>query len=262
MIDWQVVVLAIVQGLTEFLPVSSSAHLVIAERFMPDFHQADLVLEVWLHVGTLVATIAAFWTDIVAILRGLWQRQRAAVTETWLIVLGTIPTGVIGVAFKDELEASFDAPFWVGIQLVITSVTLLLAWYLDRGKRTFAPNNWWRSLVIGTAQGIAILPGISRSGSTIVAGMLSGMERVAAARYSFLLAIPAVAAATLVKTKDYLENPTASLPFSQLAIGAVISGVVGFIVLRWFMELLRRGSLLGFAIYCAVVGVAFAVWVM
>jgi undecaprenyl-diphosphatase len=248
--------LGIVQGLTEFLPVSSSGHLVVIQSFFPGFHGDELAFDVVLHLGTLLAVIVYFRKDLLALTGAVKPGVEGGRERRLLlwIVLATIPTGLIGFLGRDVFRQLFSVPRLVGITLLITALLLWLAERIPAGKRTQHEAGWWRSVVIGLAQGLAILPGISRSGATIAAGMFSGLDRVQAARFSFLISIPAILGATL------LDLP-AITRLSGQATGPLLTGfltslLTGYAALGLLMFVVRRGRLVYFSLYCVIVGVA------
>jgi len=215
----QAIIMGIVQGLTEFLPVSSSAHLVLTPELLGA--KSSLAFDTLLHAGTLVAVIGYFWKDITSMIKSFVSslldiprgKFKEELTEdpykrlAWLVVVGTIPAGLMGVLFKSEFEALFDSVTMVGCFLLVTGVILWSSEWItkknsDKKSKDIKEVSFTNSLVIGVFQGFAIAPGISRSGSTIAAGLFSGLERKLAARYSFLLSIPAILGATLIQVKD------------------------------------------------------------
>ncbi len=266
---FQAIVLGIVQGLTEFLPVSSSAHLVLLPWLLGWSFPADakFVFDVLVQLGTLVAVIIYFWNDLVlialAVLAGLAQGKPFGTAEArlgWLVVLATIPAVVFGLLFKDYFEATWGSISATAVQLLVTAVLLVLAEVLGRGTRELKSVNWIDALATGFAQVLAILPGVSRSGSTIAAARARGLTRPAAARFSFLMSIPVMVGAGVVAGKDLLDVPNFSSYLLPIGLATVVAGVVGYVAIRWFLGYLNRGSLYGFAVYCAVVGVVF--WVL
>jgi len=243
----QAIVLALVQGLTEWLPISSSGHLVVAQRLMG--LSVPVGFDVFLHLGTLVAVIVFFWRDIVNILRSLltFDTKNANLKLLVYIIIGTIPTAVIGLMFLQFFESLFSSGRAVGVGLLITGV-LLLSSKLRNGKKNLG---WLSSLIMGIFQGIAIAPGISRSGSTISAGLFSGVNKDEVFRYSFLLSIPAILGATVLEYKG--------LALSDLGlytvVGAAIAAVVGYIAIKIVLKMLLSERFYLFAIYCFLAGI-------
>lgn len=249
---WEALLLGIVQGLTEFLPISSSGHLVLTNYLLGVVNES-LVFEVSVHLGTLVAVIVYFRRDLLQVIRDFFaggEMRRVG----WLLILATVPTAIIGLAFKDTFEAAFASPRWASGGLLVTSLILFLAERVRREGRPMAKTRWGTALLVGFFQGLAIMPGVSRSGSTIGAGLFGGMERDAAARFSFLLAIPAILGAAVLNAKDF-----ASLPHEVVMpslVGVVASALSGYAAIGVLMAVLRRGRLYGFAVYTLIVGVA------
>ncbi len=268
----QAIILGIVQGLTEFLPVSSSAHLVLVPQLI-NVNYANpsqaVAFDTLLHLGTLLAVIAYFWRDIIHIITGLVSsildifrgkfitglKEDSSKRLTWLLVIGTIPAAVAGILLNKQFEALFNNYVAVGFFLLITGILL---WISERmkggGDKKIKDVTFKNALVIGIFQAFAIAPGISRSGSTIAAGLLSGLERELAARYSFLLAIPAIAGAALVQFKDIgtgLEANTAAL-----VAGFLAALIVGFLAIKLLLKLIKERSLMIFAYYCWIIGAA------
>lgn len=252
------------QGLTEFLPVSSSGHLVLAKYWLGweiDPHQAFL-FDVLVQMGTLVAVFVYFWKDLTGITRaaltGLRQRQPLADPQArlaWYLVLATIPAGLAGLGLKDAVEAAFNSVPGTSIELLITAGLLVLAERVGRRDRSMEQVNWVDSLVIGVFQIIAIFPGVSRSGSTIVGGMVRNLDRPAAARFSFLMSIPIMLAAGLLSTLDLVQMPGMVEFLPQVLIGFITSAVVGYLSIRWLLGFLAKRPLWAFAGYVAVIAV-------
>ncbi len=254
---WQELLLALIQGLTEFLPISSSAHLILFPRLM-GWQDQGLAFDVAVHVGTLAAVLLYFRRDLARMIRD-WTRSlagRALTPEArlaWGVLLGTIPVGLSGLLFKDVIETTLRSP------LVIALATLafgLLLWWADRRGRRVRDEyslDWRDILVIGLAQALALIPGTSRSGITITAGLLLGLTRQGAARFSFLLSIPVIALAGLLKTRDLILGEV-PLPWTDLLLGAVVSGIVAYLSIHYFLLLLERVGLLPFVIYRLILG--------
>lgn len=260
------VILGLVQGLTEFLPVSSSGHLVIVERVL-GLQSADLSFPVAVHIGTLVAVLIYFRHRIAAIVTACTsslsyghsrETSGSSPKDDRLMVLfvliGSIPAGVIGVLFKDQIEMAFAAPFAAALCLMVTGLWLLATGPIRPGTR---PVGWWRAWWIGVAQAIAIIPGISRSGSTIATGMMLGVEPSQAAEFSFLLSIPAVFGATLLSIPDALR---AGRFGPAHIIGLVVAALTGYLALRLVFATIRHGRFAWFGVYCLFAGGAAAIW--
>ena len=264
----QAIVLGLLQGATEFIPVSSSGHLVLVPWLL-GWDSPGLVFDTVVHWGTLVAVLAYFWRDwldlIGAWLRGLlrWDWRDPLARLAWLLILGSIPAAVLGFLFEDFFESLFGKPGWVALFMLVTAVLLTLGELLGKRRREIADLGWPDALVIGLAQASAIAPGISRSGATISTGLFRGLERDAAARFSFLLATPIIFGAGLFKLLDLgsMADPAGQIP--ALAAGFLAAALSGYVCIWALLRYLRRGSLYPFAIYCACAGVFFLIvaWV-
>jgi undecaprenyl-diphosphatase len=253
-------ILGIVQGATEYIPVSSSAHLVLVPWLLgwPD---APFTFEVLVQWGTLVGVFVYFWRDlwdiIVGVLAGLAQRRplgTAPARMGWYIVLGTLPAVAFGFLLKDFFEAAFGAPVLVAALLLVTAAILAAAERFGRRTRTTRDMGWLDALIVGFWQVAAILPGISRSGATIGGAMLRGFDRPAAARFSFLLSVPALLGGGVLAIADLLEAGTLAADLPALAAGFVAAAVSGYVCIRWLLGYLQRRSLMIFAVYCAAFG--------
>jgi len=241
------VLLGIVQGLTEFLPVSSSGHLAIFHELF-HFRDNSLLFDVFLHVGTLVPVFIVFRRDIASLCT---TRRR------WLplLVLGTVPVVLVGALLHDKIEAVSEHVQWVGVLLIVNGVVLFAGSRLDALRPKQAPG-WLHAAAVGIAQAVAILPGISRSGSTISTGLATGLGREDAARFSFLLAIPAILLALAYKLWKVLGGSEAVAPgtWASIAAGTVVAMVVGYGALRVLLVVVRRHRLAYFGWYCIAVG--------
>jgi len=261
---WQALVLGLVQGLTEFLPVSSSAHLVLVPFILNwtlDPTKA-FIFDVLVQLGTLVAVVAYFWKDLVLIIKAVITgiRSKKPLQEAdsrlgWYIVLATIPAGLGGLFLKSKVEAAFSSPVLTAVLLFVTAVILTLAEVFSRKERTLESVTPMDALVIGFSQLLAIFPGISRSGATISGGLSRGLKREAAARFSFLMSIPIMLAAGLLSVLDLVKIPDLGSFLPIILVGFIASLVVGYFSIRWLLNFLKSRSLIPFAIYCAVVSV-------
>jgi undecaprenyl-diphosphatase len=260
---FQSIVLGVIQGLTEFLPISSSAHLVIAPYLFGWKIPADeaFVFDVLVQVGTLVAVIVYFWKDLVAIigavLSGLARGKPFATPNArlgWNIVLATIPAGVIGFLLQKDVEAAFNSVRVTAILLLVTAALLTIGELVGRRSRNIASIDWKDSLWIGFSQAISIFPGISRSGSTMTGGMTRHLDRPSAARFAFLMAVPVMLAAGLLAGLDLrkITGWTSFLPV--ILAGFATAAVVGYFAIRWLLRYLTRNSFYVFAIYTALLG--------
>ncbi|MEJ2519368.1 MAG: undecaprenyl-diphosphatase UppP [Desulfuromonadales bacterium] len=249
------IMLGILQGATEFLPVSSSGHLVLAQHLLGDFQQPGVLFDVLLHVGTMVAVALYFWRDLAGLASSPWRTgERAAAQRHMLLLLiaGSVPTALIGLLFKDVLVGLFERPDIVCVMLLVTGTLLWLAERLRSRQACRGQMNYADALLVGTVQGVAIIPGISRSGSTIAALLLRGVDGETAARFSFLLALPAVCGAALLSLRD-LEGVAVSSLLPYLA-GTVAALITGLLCIHLLLGVIRRHKLHWFALYCWLVG--------
>lgn len=248
------IILGIIQGLTEFLPVSSSGHLELGAALLGDskLPEESMMFSVILHFATALATILVFRKDIAEIFRGLFQFKWNEETQFSLkIVLSMIPAAIVGVFFNDQLEQFFGGKIvFVGSMLLLTAVLLYLA---DKAKHTDKPVNFGNAILVGIAQAIAILPGISRSGATISTSVLLGIDKSKAARFSFLMVVPLILGKI---AKDILDGALAynSDSFGYLSAGFIAAFIAGYFACTWMIALVRKSKLTYFSIYCAIVG--------
>ncbi|QDU03876.1 Undecaprenyl-diphosphatase [Gimesia chilikensis] len=239
--------LSIIQGITEFLPVSSSGHLVIVESFL-EIQSDQTDVNIVLHAGTLLSILIFYRRTI---FRLLSQDMRVIP----LLIVGTLPVVVIGLGAKKFAEHYLESSLLAGCMLPITGLFLLMIPRIPQTDKSYTEITYKQALLIGFAQAFAILPGISRSGSTIVAGLLMGLSRQSAATFSFLLAIPAISGATILETAEIISNKDLTTPLSLLAAGAVISAVVGIVALWLLVRWLEKGKLHYFAYWCIPLGI-------
>jgi undecaprenyl-diphosphatase len=259
----QAFVLGIVQGLTEFIPVSSSGHLVLVPWLLRwDFEsQSAFVFDVLVQWGTLLALIIYFRNDIVslvgAVISGLKNREDQSNPDlrlAWLILLSTFPALFIGLLLKSLVENVIDSPQWVSIFLLITGGTLFIAEKLGEGIRTITDMSGGDAIWIGFFQLFSLFPGISRSGATISAGLLRGVKRKDAARFSFLMALPIMIAAGIIALIDLIKLPNPAAEIGPLLIGFFVAAVVGYFSIHWLLKFLSERSLNVFAGYCVLAG--------
>ena len=241
------IILGAVQGISEFLPISSSGHLVLVPALLGI--ETGLAFDTILHIGTLVAIFTFFWKDIINLIKGfilsiidltegvdIFKRELYRVPEkrfAWLIIVGTIPTGIMGILLKDAIETIFRGTLFVGTFLLVTAAVLYYSERHSSGQITQKDMSFKQALIVGICQGLAVFPGISRSGSTIASGLCLGLNREYAARYSFLLSIPAVIGAGLIQIKD-IATLDASL--SVLLAGFISSVIFGYLSIKLLMK--------------------------
>lgn len=260
----EAIILGFVQGLTEFLPVSSSAHLRIVGAFMPDAGDPGAAFTAITQIGTETAVVVFFWRDIVRIvsrwatsLVGRTPRNDPDARMGWLIIVGTIPIAVLGLLFQHTIETTLRSLWIVGGTLVFFGVLLGIADLLGSEKRQIGELTTGRGVVYGFAQALALIPGVSRSGGTITAGLLMGFTREAAARYAFLLAIPAVFASGFFELYSSITHPVHEVfGFGETAVATVIAFGVGLAVIAFFMRWISTHSFLPFVVYRVALGTA------
>ena len=262
----QAIIIGIVQGLTEFLPVSSSAHLVFAQKLLGV--ESSLAFDVFLHLGTLIAVLWFFRWDIIKMLKSWWLsigdilqgrfmegfRQDPYKRLAWYVILATIPVGVVGVLFEDSVDALFAGALYVpAFFLFVTDTILYLSQRMSSGNVNLNNISKKEALWMGLGQACAILPGLSRSGTTIAAGLTIGLEKEFAAKFSFILSIPAIFGAFVFKLKDIGAAMDAN--FLPIFLGFIVSIVAGYLAIKWMLDLIQNRSLDIFAYYCWAVGI-------
>ena len=250
----QAIILGVVQGLTEFLPVSSSGHLQLANEILgTDLNpESNLTFSLTLHAATVLSTIVILWTEIWKLLKGIFSRTFTAEQAYVLkIVISMIPVGIVGIFFKDYIEAAFSSIAVVGVMLLVTAALLTFAYYAKpRQKEELSYRD---AFIIGLAQAVAVLPGLSRSGSTIATGLLLGNKKESVAQFSFLMVLPPILGNALLDClKGDFGGGVDTLP---LVAGFVTAFITGCIACKWMIDIVKRGKLIWFAVYCAIAGV-------
>ena len=254
---FQTIILALIQGLTEFLPVSSSAHLILPAQLLGWVDQG-LAFDVAVHVGSLLAVILYFRHDVYSLAKA-WlvdtasRRSSPESRLAWCVIIGTIPAGLAGFLLDDFIEANLRTTLVIALTTVIFGALL---WYADRAgkqQRTLASFSWKDALLIGLAQALALIPGTSRSGITITAALLAGASRTEAARFSFLLSIPLIGAAGSLKTYELIQAGTAAA-WSEILLGTVVSFVSAYATIALFLKLLDKVGMLPFVLYRFALG--------
>ena len=262
------ILLGAIQGLTEFLPVSSSAHLILARMFFgwevpPAF---GLAFDVALHIGTLAAIVAFFRAEIIAMVRSLPSALSfdagPSARVARLIVIGTIPVVIVAILFSDYIEDVLRSPAVAAGALAIGAVAMIVAERFGERRRTEVDLRWTDALLIGCAQASALIPGMSRSGSTIAMGMFLGVRRDAAARFTFLLAIPAMVAAAAKEALELRDMPLAPGSFEAIVIGTIVSAAVGYFTIKFFLRFLSGHKLDVFAAYRLLLAAATVLWLV
>jgi len=254
----QAIILGVVQGLTEFLPVSSTAHLVLFPIFL-GWQPNGLAFDVALHIGTLVAVFGYFRKDLLAILKGGLRSLRKPDLAgdpdqrmAWFLVVSCLPAVAAGLFFEDQVKTVLRHPLVIGVAMLVFSIVLLLAERVGARAKDLRSMGWREALMVGFAQALAIIPGASRSGVTMTAGLFGGLEREAAARFSFLLGSPIILGAAILEGRHLLEDP--NLSWSVVGAGILASGVSGYMCIRFLLRYLRENSTMVFIVYRLVVG--------
>lgn len=264
--NWiEAALLGLVQGLTEFLPISSSAHLRIVGSFLPNAADPGAAFTAITQLGTETAVIVYFWRDIVRIIGGLVRltdressRNNPDARMGWLVILGSLPIIVLGLLFQDQIESVFRSMWIVATMLIVFGMILAVADAIGRHERDLTQLTYKHGILYGFAQAMALIPGVSRSGGTITAGLLMGYTREAAARYSFLLAIPAVFGSGLYQLYKTVSNDGIAGPYglAETALATVIAFVVGYVIIGWFLKFVSTRSYRLFVWYRILLGLA------
>lgn len=264
--NWiEAIILGIVQGLTEFLPISSSAHLRIVGEFLPGAADPGAAFTAITQIGTELAVLLYFWRDITRIITQ-WCRALAGkvshsdpdVRMGWLIIVGSIPIGLLGLLFEDTIDTSFRSLWLVATMLIVFGVILAMADTWGRQIKPISRLSWRDGILYGFAQALALIPGVSRSGGTITMGLALGYTRKAAARYAFLLAVPAVFASGFYKLAQSLAepDPNAAYGMGETFVATVVAFVIGYAVIAWLMRFISNNSFMIFVWYRILIGVA------
>ncbi|MFT5724956.1 MAG: undecaprenyl-diphosphatase [Bacteroidia bacterium] len=255
----EAIILGIVQGLTEFLPVSSSGHIELVKAIQQTEIEEDLLFTVFLHLATALSTAVVFRKDLVAIFKGILSFKWNDETKfAWFVFVSMIPAALVGLFLKDQIEALFNKNvLLVGAMLLVTGALLFIS---DRVKSSQDKEiSTGRSILMGIVQAIAILPGISRSGSTIVTGVLLGIPRNKAARFSFIMVLPLILGAAAKSFKDFMDMPAidqTAQPIFEMSVGFVAAFVSGLFAIKWMIKLVEKSQLKWFAYYCFVIGIS------
>ena len=270
--EWiKAIIIGIVQGLTEFLPVSSSGHLVIFQKLL-NFDHGGLLFEVAVHFGTLVAVVIVFREDIYKMIKAVFYLPHAFSPvkrneSPWVkyiifdiyIIFASIPAAVIGLTFEDKIEKLFDNVFAAFIALFVTGLILLSFRFIKQRNLKLTMS---KSLLIGLAQAFAIIPGISRSGSTIMMGIWTGINRETAAKFSFIMSVPVILGATLLKTLDLFENPIQTTELLYILVATVASAISGYFAIILLIAVIKKQKLEYFGYYCIALSIIGVITVM
>ena len=260
---WQAIVLGIIEGITEFLPISSTGHLTIAEKLMgmPLDNEGLIAFTAIIQIGAIAAAIIYFWQDIQRVLiawwRGLWwkrARRQFDYKYGWAIIIGSVPIAVVGLVFKDEIETVLRSLWFVAGALIIWSGVMWLADKYATAKRVEKDTTWRDTLVIGLGQCLSLVPGVSRSGATISVGLLRGFDRVTVTKLSFFLGIPALVAAGLLEVVTKYKHISGGVGWTSTIIATVVSFGVGYVAVAWLLKFIQNNDFRSFIVYRFVLG--------
>lgn len=286
---WQAIIMGLIQGLTEFLPVSSSGHLAIFKNIFGIETETGMLFDVLLHMATLIAICIVYWKDVKELfvngccMVGLWvsnaviwvtnifrrndsrKEYKKVLTSPYrrfvlMILISTVPTGILGVLFEKIIGSAADYLILPGLCLIVTSILLFIADRVEVGERTEENASYVNSLIIGVAQGIATLPGLSRSGTTITACLLNGFTKEFAVKYSFIMSIPAILGAMVLELKDFKIADISAGGIGNYIAGMIVAGVIGYVCIKTMLVVVKKNKFTIFSIYCLVVGIASIVW--
>ena len=261
------IVMGLIQGIAEFLPISSSGHLAIFQNFfgMSDIEHDYMLFDVLLHLGTLIAVFVAYWGDIVTLVKEFFtmvhlRRLPAGQHPDYparrmivMLIVATLPLFLV-LPVKDHVESLYSNTFFVGFALIVTGLMLFFSDRMRRGTKTERNATMLDAIIVGFGQALAVVPGISRSGTTIAACLLSGFDRRFAVKYSFIMSIPAVLGAAVLELKNIGSETISGGLVTNCVVGAIVSGVVGYICIRTMLVVVRKKNFKGFSIYCFAAG--------
>lgn len=260
---WQAIVLGIIEGITEFLPISSTGHLTIAEKLMgmPLDDEGLIAFTAIIQIGAIAAAIIYFWQDIQRVLiawwRGLWwkrARRQFDYKYGWAIIIGSVPIAVVGLVFKDEIETVLRSLWFVAGALIVWSGVMWLADKYAIAKRVEKDTTWRDTLVIGLGQCLSLVPGVSRSGATISVGLLRGFDRVTVTKLSFFLGIPVLVAAGLLEVVTKYKHISGGVGWTSTIIATVVSFGVGYVAVAWLLKFIQNNNFRSFIVYRFVLG--------
>ena len=269
----QAVILGLVQGLAEFLPISSSGHLALLQYFFDIDSSSVLFFTVMLHLGTLISVFAVYWKDVIRLLyelgrtiadicsgRGPSINKNETRRRGFMIIVATIPTAVIGLLFNKTFESFYSNIIVIGAGLIITSIILTLADRYGKNQKNIKQMRFRDALFVGTMQGIAITPGISRSGSCLFGGLMSNLNKELAVRFAFLISIPSILGSFIFELKSAVGTSIPQGAGGPIAVGMIIAAVSGFLAIKFMIKLVTEKSLKGFSIYTLIVGAAVIIY--
>lgn len=265
----QAIILGLVQGLAEFLPISSSGHLSLLQYFFGVEADSVLVYSVLLHVGTLVSVFICYWKDIVELVIELFKTLKDLFTGKglrinssptrrlgFMIIVATIPTAIIGFLFEDFFESLYSSVISIAIGLLFTGLILLIAEKIGKSNKDVMEMKWRHAIFIGCMQGIAICPGVSRSGSTLFGGLIAGLEREFAVKFAFLISIPSILGSVILEAPDAFAQGLDTALLGPIIVGVIIAAISGIIAIKAMMKVVAGKKLFGFTIYVWLVAIA------
>ena len=269
----QAIILGLIQGLAEFLPVSSSGHLALAQHFFGMNPDSVLPFAVLLHIGTLISVCIVYWRDILGLIyeffasikdlvttRSLNVNKNATRRMCWLIIVASIPTGIIGVLFNDMFAALYNSVLAIGIALLITGTMLWFAEKYGKGINNIRNTKFKHALIVGLLQGVAIAPGISRSGSTLVGGLACGLKREWAVRFAFLISIPPILGSAILEAPAAFEAGMDSSLVLPVVVGVIVSAVSGLFAIKGMIKIVSNKKLTYFSFYTWALGIAMVIY--
>ncbi len=248
----QLIFLAILQGLTEFLPISSSGHLALAQHWFGMPEKARLSVTVFLHFGTLLALLCYFRHELSLIFRGIFKGNWEGRKLLAFVIVANIATAAIALALEQKVEQTFGSPKFVAVFLLLTASLLFVSEQISTSRKNSQPLDFWKALVIGLAQGLAVFPGLSRSGTTIAAGLFCGLGREQSGRFAFVVGIPAMVGANLLETKEVVEL---NVSIGSLLVASSVAFIVGLLSIYWTLKFVQMAKLRWFSVYCLVVAI-------
>ncbi len=250
----EAIILGIIQGLTEFLPISSSGHIELGSVLLNIQAKDNLLFTVVVHFATALSTVVVFYKDIWTIIKDFFSWKKESTSYILKLIISMVPVAIAGLFFEEQIASLFSGNvILVGSMLMVTGTLLALTYY---SKKTVGEVTFGRAFIIGLSQAVAIIPGISRSGSTIATALLLGVDKEKATRFSFLMVIVPILGAAFLKVLDYVKDPTIAedIAFSTLLIGFLSAFIAGLIACSWMIKIVKKGKLIYFAIYCFIIG--------
>lgn len=270
---FQSIVLGLVQGLSEFLPISSSGHLALLQKIFGIGEGNVLLFPVLLHIGTLIAVVAVYWRDLFDLIielfavfkdlftgKGLQIRKNETRKLGFLIIVATIPTAIIGLLFQDLFESFYKSFVYIGVGLLITATILYIAERMGGGRKTAGTMIFRNAIFVGIMQGIAIAPGVSRSGSTLFGGLMTKLDREFAVKFAFLISIPSILGSAILELPPALKEGMQGMGLGPVLVGMIVSAIAGFIAIKAMIKIVSDKKLSIFSYYTGILGLIVVVW--